>query len=146
MTPDPYLIVHQDKIPPLLSAGNLYAYAYCNPTNFTDPTGEIAPLIVALIIAAIVGAIVGAAGAAANGARTWDEWLVWIVGGIIGAVLTVLGFYGLRLLAGRGRCCRTRRGEGRAGGLDCDIVPWRRADSTSRPEQQYGRLGVQLDY
>jgi RHS repeat-associated protein len=100
LTSDPYLIVNQDKIPPLLAAANLYLYAYCNPTNFTDPTGEIAPLLVALIIAAIVGAIIGAAGAAANGAKTWDEWLVWIVGGMIGAVLTVLGFYGLGFLAG----------------------------------------------
>jgi RHS repeat-associated protein len=99
---DPYLIHDQDQIPPLLAAANLYVYAYCNPTNFTDPTGEIAPLLVALIIAAIVGAIVGAAGAAANGAKTWDEWLLWIVGGMVGAVLTVLGFYGLGFWLGAG--------------------------------------------
>ena len=30
---------------------------YCNPTNFTDATGEIAPLLVAIIVAAIVGAV-----------------------------------------------------------------------------------------
>jgi RHS repeat-associated protein len=102
LTADPYLIVNQDKIPHLQSAANLYLYAYCNPVNFSDPTGEIAPLLIALIIAAIVGAIIGAAGAAANGAKTWDEWLVWIVGGIVGAVLTVLGFYGLGFWLGAG--------------------------------------------
>jgi RHS repeat-associated protein len=102
LTSDPYLIINQDKIPALLTGANLYLYAYCNPTNFVDPTGEIAPLLVALIIAAIVGAIIGAAGAAANGAKTWDEWLVWIVGGIVGACLTVLGFYGLGFWLGAG--------------------------------------------
>ena len=79
LTVDPYLLINQDKIPPLLAAANLYVFAYCSPVNFTDPTGEIAPLLVAIIVAAIVGAIIGAIGAGVNGARTWDEWLLWIV-------------------------------------------------------------------
>ncbi|HEX8874339.1 MAG TPA: RHS repeat-associated core domain-containing protein, partial [Nitrosospira sp.] len=100
LTCDPYLLINQDKIPPLLAAANLYVYAYCNPVNFTDPTGEIAPILIAIIVAAIVGAIIGAIGAGVNGARTWDEWLLWIVGGAIGAVLTVLFWYGILIWAG----------------------------------------------
>ena len=100
LTCDPYLFVEQDKIPPLLAALNLYLYSYSNPTNFTDPTGEIAPLVIAIIIAAIVGAILGAAAAAANGAQTWEEWFLYIIGGAIGAVLTVLFWYGALILLG----------------------------------------------
>jgi RHS repeat-associated protein len=100
LTVDPYLLINQDKIPPLLAAANLYIFAYCSPVNFTDPTGEIAPLLVAIIVAAIVGAIIGAIGAGVNGARTWDEWLLWIVGGAIGGVLTVLFWYGILIWAG----------------------------------------------
>ena len=100
LTVDPYLLINQDKIPPLLAAANLYVFAYCSPVNFTDPTGEIAPLLVAIIVAAIVGAIIGAIGAGVNGARTWDEWLLWIVGGAIGGVLTVLFWYGILIWAG----------------------------------------------
>src|SRR5262249_52702352 len=54
------------------------------------------------IVAAIVGAVIGAIGAAANGAKTWDEWLMWIIGGMVGAVLSVLGFYGLGFWLGGG--------------------------------------------
>jgi RHS repeat-associated protein len=100
LTVDPYLLINQDKIPPLLAAANLYIFAYCSPVNFTDPTGEIAPLVIAIIVAAIVGAIIGAIGAGVNGARTWDEWLLWIVGGAIGGVLTVLFWYGILIWAG----------------------------------------------
>lgn len=99
LTPDGYLAVHQDKIVGLIVAANLYLYALANPTNFTDPTGQIAFFVV-LIIAVVVGAIVGAIGAAANGAQTWDEWLLWIVGGAIGAVLVTLVGAGLALAAG----------------------------------------------
>lgn len=95
LTCDPYLIINQEKIPPLVTGGNLYVYAYCNPTNFTDVTGEIAPLVIAIIVAAIVGAVIGAIGAGVNGAETWDEWFVWIIGGAIGGVLTVLFWYGI---------------------------------------------------
>src|SRR5262249_47673173 len=42
----------------------------------------------------------GALGAALNGAQTWDEWLLWIVGGAIGAVLAVLAGAGLAILFG----------------------------------------------
>jgi RHS repeat-associated protein len=100
LTCDPTLVMDQDRIAPLGSALNLYVYAYCNPTNFTDATGEIAPLLVAIIVAAIVGAVLGAIGAAVNGAKTWDEWLLWIVGGAIGGVLSVLAWYGILVWLG----------------------------------------------
>ena len=100
LTCDPTLLQDQDRIAPLGAAINLYVYAYCNPTNFTDATGEIAPLLVAIIVAAIVGAVLGAIGAAVNGAKTWDEWLLWIVGGAIGAVLSVLCWYGVLVWLG----------------------------------------------
>ena len=90
LSPDMFLVVNQEKIPGLLMATNLYVYAYASPSNFTDPTGRIAPLVVVVIVAAIVGAIVGAVGAAVNGAQTWEEWLLWIIGGAIGAVLVTL--------------------------------------------------------
>jgi RHS repeat-associated protein len=100
LTCDPTLILDQERIAPLGAAINLYVYAYCSPTNFTDATGEIAPLLVAIIVAAIVGAIIGAIGAAVNGAKTWDEWLLWIVGGAIGGVLSVLAWYGILVWLG----------------------------------------------
>ena len=96
---DPYLFHAQEKIPPLHAALNLYLYAYANPTNFTDPTGEIA-LLTALIVAAIVGAVIGAVAAAANGAQTWEEVLLYIVGGAIGGVLTTLFWYGVLIFLG----------------------------------------------
>ena len=96
LSPDSYLIENQEKIPGLLTALNTYAYVYCNPSNGADPTGNIAFLVV-LLIAVIVGAIAGAIGAAVNGARTWDEWLLWILGGAIGGALVAItggGFIG----------------------------------------------------
>jgi hypothetical protein len=42
-----------------------------------------------LLIALIVGVIPGATGAAANGVKTWDEFLLWVVGGTVGGVLTI---------------------------------------------------------
>jgi RHS repeat-associated protein len=100
LTCDPTLLIDQDRIAPLGVALNLYVYAYGSPVNFTDPTGEIAPLLVALIVAAIVGAVIGAIGAGVNGAKTWDEWLLWIVGGAIGGVLSVLAWYGILVWLG----------------------------------------------
>jgi RHS repeat-associated protein len=94
LTPDRYLTVHQDSIPGILAGANLYLYALGNPANITDPTGAIAFLVV-LIIAAVIGAVLGTIGAAVNGAKTWDEWVVWIVGGAVGGVLAVLTGAGL---------------------------------------------------
>jgi hypothetical protein len=74
----------------------LYLYSLANPANFVDPTGQIAFLAV-LLIAVIVGAVLGAIGAALNGAQTWDEWLLWIVGGAIGGALVALGGYGIAI-------------------------------------------------
>jgi RHS repeat-associated protein len=89
LTPDRYLIEKQEKIPGLLTALNMYAYVYCNPTNGIDPTGNIAFLVV-LFIAVVVGAVVGALGAAVNGANTPGEWFLWILGGAIGGALVAI--------------------------------------------------------
>ncbi|MGH3973854.1 MAG: hypothetical protein ACRDS9_11095 [Pseudonocardiaceae bacterium] len=45
-----------------------------------------------LIAAAAVVAILGAVGASANGVKTWDEFLLWVIGGAIGGVLAVFGW------------------------------------------------------
>src|SRR5262249_19124961 len=89
LTPDEFLAVNQERLTGILAASNLYLYALANPPNFTDPTGQLAFLAV-VAIAAIVGAALGAAGAAVNGVRTWDEYLLWIIGGALGAILTTL--------------------------------------------------------
>jgi RHS repeat-associated protein len=96
LTADRYLLTEQDKIPSLLAGTNMYLYSLANPVNFIDPTGQIAFLVV-LLVAVIVGAALGAIGAALNGAQTWDEWLLWIVGGAIGGALVALGGYGIAI-------------------------------------------------
>ncbi|MFN2478403.1 MAG: hypothetical protein ABR615_04440 [Pseudonocardiaceae bacterium] len=52
-------------------------------------------MLVVLLLALLVGAILGALGAAANRVKTWDEFLLWVIGGAIGGVLTVLGWTGI---------------------------------------------------
>jgi hypothetical protein len=47
-----------------------------------------------LVIAAVAVAILGAVGAAANRVNTWDEFLLWVIGGAIGGVLAVSGWTG----------------------------------------------------
>ncbi|MGL5827835.1 MAG: RHS repeat domain-containing protein, partial [Nocardioides sp.] len=94
LTADSYLLVHQDKIPGLHGGSNLYLYALNNPANFSDPTGRLAFLVV-LLIAAIVGAVIGAIGAAVNGVDTWDEFLLWVIGGAIGGMLAVVAWGGI---------------------------------------------------
>lgn len=89
LTPDAYLMTQPDRIPPLLAAANLYLYGMDNPVNFVDPTGQIA-FIAVILIAAVVGAILGAGGAIASGVQSADEFLLWIIGGAIGAVAAVL--------------------------------------------------------
>ncbi|MGH4005567.1 MAG: hypothetical protein ACRDSO_15835, partial [Pseudonocardiaceae bacterium] len=64
-----------------------------NPASYVDSAG----LPVLLLIAAIVGVIVGAVGAAVNRVQTWDEVLLWVIGGAIGGVLAVFGWVGLIL-------------------------------------------------
>jgi len=94
LTADGYLLVHQDKIVGLHGGANLYLYALDNPANFSDPTGRIAFLVI-LLVAAIVGAIIGAVAAAVNGVETWDEFLLWVVGGAIGGMLAVIAWTGI---------------------------------------------------
>ncbi|MGA9310024.1 MAG: hypothetical protein WBV74_06600 [Pseudonocardiaceae bacterium] len=48
-----------------------------------------------LLIAPFVGGILGVLGAAANKVKTWDEFLLWVIGGVIGGVLTVLAWTGI---------------------------------------------------
>lgn len=88
LTADSYLLVQQNNIPGLHGGAHLYLYALDNPANFTDPTGRIA-FLAALGIAAIVGAIIGAIGAATNEVKTWDEFLLWTLGGAIGGMFAV---------------------------------------------------------
>lgn len=52
-------------------------------------------VLVVLLIASLVGAILGAVGAAVNRVKVWDEFLLWVVGGVIGGVLAVLGWTGM---------------------------------------------------
>lgn len=94
LTPDRYLLVHQKRIPGLHSAVHLYLYALNNPANFSDPTGRLAFLAV-LLIAVVVGAVIGAIAAAVNGVQTWDEFLLWVIGGAIGGALAVIAWGGL---------------------------------------------------
>ena len=91
LTPDIWLALRPDKIPGILAGLNLYLYALDNPANFTDPTGRFA-FLVALVIAVIVGAILGAIGAAVSGVKTWDEFLLWVIGGAIGGALAIFGW------------------------------------------------------
>lgn len=57
------------------------------------------PLTV-LLIAPILGATCGAVGARANRVRTWDECLLWVIGGAIGGALAVAEWVGILLGAG----------------------------------------------
>ncbi|MGH3875215.1 MAG: hypothetical protein ACRDSR_27580 [Pseudonocardiaceae bacterium] len=60
-------------------------YALDNPANHVDPSGQLVFLVMVLI-AAIVGAILGAVGAVTNGVQTWDEFLLWVIGGVFGGI------------------------------------------------------------
>jgi hypothetical protein len=62
--------------------------------NYVDPSGRPV-LLVVLLFALLVGATLGALGAAANRVKTWDEFLLWVIGGAIGGVLAVLGWTGI---------------------------------------------------
>jgi RHS repeat-associated protein len=92
LTGDLYLAVNQDKIGGFIVAAHLYAYAYANPTNYTDPTGQIVFLLI-LLIAVVIGAIVGAVGAGMNGVSTWDEFVMWVFAGMVGGALAACGMY-----------------------------------------------------
>ena len=96
LTPDRYLLVRQQRLPGILAGSNLYLYALNNPSNFSDPSGRLAFLAV-LAIAAVIGAALGAVGALVNGVQTWDEFLLWVIGGAIGGVLSVLAWTALIL-------------------------------------------------
>ncbi|MGH3669504.1 MAG: hypothetical protein ACRDSH_02545, partial [Pseudonocardiaceae bacterium] len=53
-----------------------------------------------VLIAATLGATCGAVGARANRVRTWDEFLLWVIGGAIGGALAVVEWVGILLGAG----------------------------------------------
>ncbi len=52
-------------------------------------------VLVVLLIALVVNAILGAIGAAANRVKASDEFLLWVIGGVIGGVLAVFGWIGI---------------------------------------------------
>ena len=52
-------------------------------------------LLAVLVVAGIAGAILGAVGAVANRVKTSDEFLLWVIGGVIGGVGTVLVWAGI---------------------------------------------------
>jgi hypothetical protein len=54
-------------------------------------------VLVVLLIAVIAGAIFAGGGAAANRVTAWDEFVLWVIGGAIGGVLTVSGWTGILL-------------------------------------------------
>jgi hypothetical protein len=70
------------------------SYVLDDWANYVGPSG-IPALLVVLLIAPLVGGILGAMGAAANRVKTWDEFLLWVIGGAIGGVLAVLGWTGI---------------------------------------------------
>jgi RHS repeat-associated protein len=91
-TLDRWLLDHPARSTLPILSWNLYLYAGGNPVNFIDPSGHIISAIIGAAI--VVGIISGLIGAATNGARTWDEWLVSIVAGVVGAVsVTLIGFF-----------------------------------------------------
>jgi hypothetical protein len=53
-----------------------------------------------LLIAVVVGGIIGGVAAGMNGVSTWDEFVLWVVAGMIGGALACFGFYGLGVLLG----------------------------------------------
>lgn len=63
-------------------------------------------LVAVLAVAGVAGAILGAVGAAANRVRTSDEFLLWVIGGMIGGVGAVFAWTGIMsgvgALSGRG--------------------------------------------
>jgi hypothetical protein len=62
--------------------------------NYVGPSGRPV-LLVVLLFVLLVGATLGALGAAANRVKTWDEFVLWVIGGAIGGVLAVLGWTGI---------------------------------------------------
>ncbi|MEQ9668788.1 RHS repeat domain-containing protein [Coleofasciculus sp. G2-EDA-02] len=55
---------------PKFQYGSPFAYCHNNPINRTDPSGEIADILVILIIGAVIGAAVGAGVAAYTGVKS----------------------------------------------------------------------------
>jgi hypothetical protein len=81
-------------ITPISATALVPLYALDDRANYVDPSGRRV-LLVVLLFALLVGAILGALGAAANRVKTWDEFLLWDIGGVIGGVLAVLAWTGI---------------------------------------------------
>jgi hypothetical protein len=54
-------------------------------------------LFVMLLIALIAGAVFGMVGSVANSVNSWDELVLWVMGGTVGGVLAVVSWTGLLL-------------------------------------------------
>jgi hypothetical protein len=66
----------------------------------TIATASLSVPLTLLLVAVILGATSGAMGARANRVRTWDEFLLWVIGGAIGGPLAVAEWMGILLGAG----------------------------------------------
>ncbi|RJL47845.1 RHS repeat domain-containing protein [Pectobacterium carotovorum] len=55
---------------PRFQYGGPFVYCYNNPVNQTDPSGEIAPILVILLMGALVGAVIGGGVAAYTGIQS----------------------------------------------------------------------------
>ena len=70
------------------------------PASTTATATASLSVPLAVLIAAVLGATCGAVGARANRVRTWDEYLLWVIGGAIGGALAVVEWMGILLGAG----------------------------------------------
>jgi RHS repeat-associated protein len=95
--------IQQDSfagLPNMPQSLNRFAYGLNNPNKHTDPSGHIAPLVIAGIVGAVVGGVLGAAysyemqnAQIADGLRSPDQfsWGEVIWGGAVGAVVGAVG-------------------------------------------------------
>lgn len=95
LSPDPYV-----QAPDFGQNFNRYSYALNNPLRYTDPSGEIIPVIVA---AAIIGATINVVmnwDDINNGGFQWDKALSYAgIGAVTGGVMAGTGFVGGALIS-----------------------------------------------